>query len=221
MENKQAFYEAIFNSTTLDQLICYRLSVTDIDLSNLSFPMQTLKLHQCDFSSAQRLTALAKQLIGSGVIELTVGGYYDNDISGIVYFFHILPQTRVKSLQLTHFCLPTRESWQRFAELVESCRLESLVMTRFNTEADEVKLFARAIQNNKSIRDMELSLVGGNGFNTQEMKMLIESATDVNRPVTLRAFIISCKWRGSIVERSKLVEFAISHGVKRASIQAV
>ncbi|KAH9185724.1 hypothetical protein AeNC1_012300 [Aphanomyces euteiches] len=205
-----AIYRAMFNCSTLDRLMLSSWDLSNVDFTHLMFEMQTLELHN-SFWDSNLLKSLASRLEGSKVIHLQLHGNLDDtNFAGIESLLRVLPQTRIKSLELTSLSL-SDANWCKFAHRIEKCTLDKLLLRVLNWSSTVAGNLANAIRNNQTICEFDLD---SSNLSIHDLRLLIESMAHSNRSVRRkRGKIISSVWRLMTGSTAKsLKEFAANCG---------
>ncbi|KAG9397876.1 hypothetical protein AC1031_016531 [Aphanomyces cochlioides] len=173
---KQSFYEAIFNCPTLDKLILSKCDFQGLDFSRFRFSMRSLQLGYCRMGS-DYINSLASRLENSNLTHLGVYVCHDVSIDSVESLVRVLPYTSIKHLALTSLPFNSKDL-SKLSQLCENCPVESLSLHAFQSSFSFVKSLATAIQNNKTIHDLEVLLPG---ITVEEMRFLIQSVCHPSR----------------------------------------
>ncbi|KAH9180180.1 hypothetical protein AeNC1_017176 [Aphanomyces euteiches] len=177
---KQEFYRAMFNCPTLQTLKLHRCSLKDLNLSQLDFSMKSLLVERCHVNRLF-LKSLTERLEISKISYLGLQGYtlMDQQSGGLYHLLQHLPHLSMKHLFLSDDMIQSSELTQ-LVPLLEHCRLESLAFRAPSLSKAVVAKFAKAIQNNQTICELDL---GTSKISMDELRLLMESFTDSSRLV--------------------------------------
>ncbi|KAH9186400.1 hypothetical protein AeNC1_011622 [Aphanomyces euteiches] len=181
---KQQFYKAMFNCPTMDKLLLSSSNLSDVDFSHLTLSMNSLSISRCTPFREDFFLRLGKGLEGSKVthISVTDSHSYADHCSYIKHLLQSLPRTSIKHLELHDGSIPWKPLLKLFP-LLEYCPLEKLTIHIANFTWPLVAKFAKAIQNNKTLRNLNLD---GCLIEPDYLRLVIESFTYPSRPVGLK-----------------------------------
>ncbi|KAH9115221.1 hypothetical protein AeMF1_010738 [Aphanomyces euteiches] len=186
---QQEFYEAMFNCPTLDRLKL-RHYLDDVDFTRFNFPMKSLKLKDCLWSS-EHVTSLARRLPASKITDFELNGCDFGDdygFDGLECLVEILPQTSIQWLKLTELSIDDSPKWCEWAQSFENCPLQTLVVGSAELPSSFVQSLAAAIQNNQTICVLELERVA---IANDDLYLLIQSMTASSRRVQTKQIVLT------------------------------
>ncbi|KAH9163464.1 hypothetical protein LEN26_000506 [Aphanomyces euteiches] len=182
---RQAFYQAIFESSTLDNLSLSHFDFDGIDFSTWTFKMTWLELNNC-LKRSRQVEAFAHRLHDTNLSYLELNNYWDDNIYGIECLLRVLPLTSIKQLGLTGVYIDS-PSWLQLVPLFENCTLEILTLRADNIPSDFAQSFARAMQNNHTICQLNLGI---HEFAIDDLQILVECFYHPSRRVKTKCIML-------------------------------
>ncbi|KAG9397799.1 hypothetical protein AC1031_016593 [Aphanomyces cochlioides] len=166
---RQAFYQAVFESSTLGNLSLSHFDFDGIDFSTWTFKMTWLELNNC-LKHSRQVETFANSLHGTNLSYLELNNYWDDNIYGIECLLRVLPLTSIKQLALIGFYIDS-PSWLQLVPLFENCTLETLTLRAVTIRSDFAQSFAKAMRNNHTICQLNLGI---NEFAIDDLRFLVE-----------------------------------------------
>ncbi|KAF0723446.1 hypothetical protein Ae201684P_007263 [Aphanomyces euteiches] len=209
MNTRQAFYQIMFNCTTLETLKLSSCHLDYVDLTEIVFTMNSLELIDCELHLSQ-VETLASRLEGSKVTHFE---YDDNRIienDGMEYLLKAQSRTGIKYLRLQSTRL-FGPRWPTLAQWIEKSTLEVLFLDGSYFPSNGVEILALAIQNNPTICELYLDY---GTIRISDLRRLIESMTHPSRRVETKP-IVWKKYYGKVPQSDDLKalkELAIKRG---------
>ncbi|KAG9409504.1 hypothetical protein AC1031_019767 [Aphanomyces cochlioides] len=204
---KNSFYDAIFNWSTLDKLVCTSVDLSDVDFSNKALNLSSLSLGWCELHSDQ-VFAIANQLVGSKMTHFSLSGYYDANVDGVAHLFEKLPETSIQAFELSA-CRFEMSTWGRLATLLSKFRVQNLIMKSQALPDGAAQLIAQAIRDNNTIRELDVTNCN---FDVQGIASLIESGTHPERGALLSSIKYS-NYTFTTIELAALRSLATERGI--------
>ncbi|KAH9142695.1 hypothetical protein AeRB84_013244 [Aphanomyces euteiches] len=176
---KQTFYKAMFNCPTLDKLTLANCNLDDVDVSKLTFSIRSLELEECNFRSAF-ISSMASRLEGSRITHLELDIPRHNvSVDSMECLLQVIPRTKIKHLALINLPFASKELC-KLALLFENCTVETLSLHTLYFTASFAQSLATAIQNNRTIRELEMMR---SGLGIPNLRLLIQSICHSSRLV--------------------------------------
>ncbi|KAH9115223.1 hypothetical protein AeMF1_010740 [Aphanomyces euteiches] len=166
---QKAFYQAVFDCPTLEKLSLHNFDIQAIDISPWTFKMRYLELDNC-LKDSEDVETFASRLQESNLSFLKLRNYWDENVYGIECLLRVLPLTPIKQLVLTGIFIES-SSWLQLVPLFETCTLKTLTLRADTIPTDFAQSFARAMQNNHTICQLNLGI---NEFAIDDLRFLVE-----------------------------------------------
>ncbi|KAG9405316.1 hypothetical protein AC1031_004424 [Aphanomyces cochlioides] len=204
---KQAFFNTIFSCPTLNRLEVLNMSFAEVDLSNVSLSMRTLRVFDCLTSSQMKTltTRLQSSKVQKFEMSDRLGACYDG-FRHLLHHLHLCP-----SIQSLHLALPrsNRWSWNEFIPLFESYQMTSLKLIGANFDSHALVLLGDVVRSNLNIRQVEM---GGWGLSYDDFVNFLHTTTMPKRAMNIESIQIDGTNFSSTKGRS-LIEEAATRGV--------
>ncbi|KAF0731353.1 hypothetical protein Ae201684P_006987 [Aphanomyces euteiches] len=178
---KHRFYQTILNCTTLDKLKLDCIDLWFLKFVSFTLSARSLQLFTFDMDS-EMARALSRRLQGSRVKHLTIEFYSGNSVDGLRCLLQDLDRTSIEHLEFSGLSIDV-ETWCELVPLIANSPLKILTLNAARFDSKFLSMFAKAIQNNHTMYELDLSTTC---IANNDLQLLIQAFTHSSRQLATK-----------------------------------